>query len=325
MRQRRMKLKNRACYLHLINRLAGPEDSYPLTDADKQRGLDLMTELNHYFLLDILSTTWMGHHFHIVCHVPAEPPTLEVAAQRYNAYYEAQAKKPGRKKGKPFIPLNVERDAARLQTVAKQMIDFSAYMGMLQQRFSCYYNKEHKRRGHLWADRFKSVILEEGQSVWSCLKYVELNPVRAGLCQEPADYPFSTWGRLNATGQHPFGHGFIRHLRRCLNRWMDTKTMTNQDVLAEFRGELARTLACDAGKRGKELEQAVREAKEGKAELSFLEPTRHWTDGAIIGSQEFVREIAGLFDAPERVQKKRLTCGEVDNHVLYCYRRVKTG
>ena len=48
-------------------------------------------------------------------------------------------------------------------------------------------------RGHLWQERFASFVLDEPH-LWAAVRYVERNPVRAGLATEPADWPWSSAG-----------------------------------------------------------------------------------------------------------------------------------
>jgi len=47
-----------------------------------------------------------------------------------------------------------------------------------------------------WAERFKSVLLEGGEALAAVAAYIELNPVRAGLCADPKDYRYCGFGRL---------------------------------------------------------------------------------------------------------------------------------
>lgn len=59
-----------------------------------------------------------------------------------------------------------------------------------------YFFRYRKRReyvGHLWQGRFKSKIIERGSYFVQCGKYIELNPVRAGLCEMPEEYPYSSY------------------------------------------------------------------------------------------------------------------------------------
>ncbi len=58
-------------------------------------------------------------------------------------------------------------------------------------RYAQYINARKQRSGHLWQNRFFSCPLDETH-LWTALRYVELNPVRAGLVARAADYPYSS-------------------------------------------------------------------------------------------------------------------------------------
>ena len=53
----------------------------------------------------------------------------------------------------------------KCREISRQMIDISIFMRAYQQRFTVVYNKVHDRRGRLWGDRFKSVILDREYSL----------------------------------------------------------------------------------------------------------------------------------------------------------------
>jgi hypothetical protein len=60
--------------------------------------------------------------------------------------------------------------------------------------FARYFNKRHKRRGYFWGDRFKSVIVDKGETLVNCLAYIDLNPSRAGITKRPEEYRWSSIG-----------------------------------------------------------------------------------------------------------------------------------
>ena len=62
--------------------------------------------------------------------------------------------------------------------------------------FARFYNRRHNRRGYFWGDRFKSVIVENGETLINCLAYIDLNPLRANLVERPEEY------RWNSLGYH---------------------------------------------------------------------------------------------------------------------------
>lgn len=72
-------------------------------------------------------------------------------------------------------------------------------MKRLGQRFVQYINRSYGRSGTLWEGRFRSCIVQEDHHLLCCHRYIELNPVRAGMVSEPSQYPWSSF-RINAHG-----------------------------------------------------------------------------------------------------------------------------
>jgi hypothetical protein len=60
------------------------------------------------------------------------------------------------------------------------------FKGMLQ-RFALWFNRERGRRGTLWESRFGSVIVQDGLAARTMAAYIDLNPLRAGIVEDPAD------------------------------------------------------------------------------------------------------------------------------------------
>jgi len=63
----------------------------------------------------------------------------------------------------------------------------------LGQRYVQYFNREHERTGTLWEGRFRSCLAESPRYVVACHRYIELNPVRAGMVDHPSGYPWSSY------------------------------------------------------------------------------------------------------------------------------------
>jgi putative transposase len=61
-------------------------------------------------------------------------------------------------------------------------------------------NRSYRRTGILWEGRFKSSLVDTSRYCLTCYRYTELNPVRAGMVKNPADYPWSSYG-YNALGK----------------------------------------------------------------------------------------------------------------------------
>lgn len=69
----------------------------------------------------------------------------------------------------------------------------SKAMRGINQRYAQYYRKKYGGSGYLWQDRFKSYLIQDGRYLFVCGRYVELNPVKAGICAKPEDYRWSSY------------------------------------------------------------------------------------------------------------------------------------
>ena len=76
-------------------------------------------------------------------------------------------------------------------------------MKRLGQRYVQYVNRSYRRSGTLWEGRYRSCIAEDEAYVLACYRYIEMNPVRAGMVEHPAEYPWSSYAS-NAQGGGPF-------------------------------------------------------------------------------------------------------------------------
>ncbi|MFU8849368.1 MAG: transposase, partial [Opitutales bacterium] len=81
-----------------------------------------------------------------------------------------------------------------------RMHSLSEFMKTLLQRFTRWFNRQKKRSGTLWEERFKSVIVESGIPARTVAAYIDLNPVRAGMAADPADYRWSSYGEAVGAG-----------------------------------------------------------------------------------------------------------------------------
>lgn len=65
-------------------------------------------------------------------------------------------------------------------------------MGRTNLLYTQYVNRKYRRNGRLWQNRFFSVIVGYDTYLWSVMRYIELNPVRAGIVKDPLAYPWSS-------------------------------------------------------------------------------------------------------------------------------------
>lgn len=67
-------------------------------------------------------------------------------------------------------------------------------------RYVQYFNHAYKRSGTLWEGRYRATVVDSERYLLTLMRYVELNPVRAGMVAMPQDYPWSSY-RRNALGE----------------------------------------------------------------------------------------------------------------------------
>ncbi len=75
----------------------------------------------------------------------------------------------------------------------------SRLMHQLGSNYVRYFNQRTGRSGTLWEGRFRSCLVQDDEYLLQCHRYIELNPVRAGMVEHPAEYPWSSY-RSNADG-----------------------------------------------------------------------------------------------------------------------------
>jgi len=80
-----------------------------------------------------------------------------------------------------------------LQSISKVMQSLGRY-------YVQYFNDQYKRTGTLWEGRYKSTLLDSETYLLTCYRYIEMNPVRAGIVDHPSDYPWSSYA-CNAAGK----------------------------------------------------------------------------------------------------------------------------
>ncbi len=67
-------------------------------------------------------------------------------------------------------------------------------MQAVGRRYVRYFNDRQQRTGTLWEGRYKSTLIQPDRHLLACMAYMDLNPVRAGLVAQAADYPWSSYG-----------------------------------------------------------------------------------------------------------------------------------
>jgi len=200
-------------YYHVVSRcvrrafLCG-EDKYTGKNYNHRRQwiVDKIHVLSSVFSIDIAAYAIMSNHYHLVLRVNREQAINwsddDVIERWYQLYH-----------GNPLVDLyrqGMIDDNARLNRVAEfaeqwrvRLYDISWFMRNLNESVAREANKEDNCTGRYWEGRYYSQALLDEQALLGCMMYVDLNPVRAGMCDdlERSDYT-SIQARITQYQQH---------------------------------------------------------------------------------------------------------------------------
>ncbi|MDD2455939.1 MAG: transposase [Kiritimatiellae bacterium] len=201
MRHARVKLEGRGCY-HVVSRIV--DRNFRLTDDEKEIFRRMMRKAEAFSGVKILTYALMSNHFHLLVEVPERQDVAEdELVRRMRALYGPARVADTLRQWDEWRGLGqarlVEDEQERLRA---RMGDISAFMKTLKQRYSVSYNARHKRRGTLWEERFKSVLVEgREQAKATVAAYIDLNPVRAKVVSDPKEYRWSGYGEACGGGR----------------------------------------------------------------------------------------------------------------------------
>jgi putative transposase len=251
-----------------------------------------------YCGVQVVTFCVMSNHFHVLLRVPRRPSfdqlpsdaelveRLRAADCSYGAETLAQQLENLRASGR-------HQDAEKLrERFFLTMWDVSHFMRVLKQRFSQWYNRRHDRKGTLWEERFRSVLVEAGSTLRTVALYIDLNPVRAGMVDDPKDYRWCGYAEAVA------GVGRAREAVAFAMEGFCSEKASLGERLAAYRLELFEAGGISTQKDGDDgnrrgfsahLFEAVRLSR-GKMCLreALRSRIRYFTEGLVLGSLGFV-------------------------------------
>lgn len=123
--------------------------------------------------------------------------------------------------------------------------DLGLLMKRVAGRYTRYINKKEGRTGTVWEGRYKSSIVESGQYLLACCRYVEMNPVRAGIVVQPEAYRWSSYGAKVGTAENSWLDldGFYLGLGRSAVRRQQRYRQWMQETISDAEAELIRQAA----------------------------------------------------------------------------------
>ena len=306
MRHPRLKAPPHAlggAFYHCLSRVV--DKQFLFGPNEKDRFLLLLRECERFSRVRVLSFAILDNHFHLLLHVPHRPPAhlLPSPDQIVRDLHALSGHQFPLAVQHHFQLLRQSPDpSAFLRYLASfhaRMFDLSAFMKLLKQRFTQWFNASHQRKGTLWEERFKSVLVDpSGPSLATLAAYIDLNPVRAGIVSDPKDYPWCSYALALAGSKSAKSaiHFLVSVLRQSHEASPARALETYRQHLflsGDIRHESIRPDGTPA--RGALAADAVANVLRAKGKLPLAEylkcRVRYFCDGAIFGGREFVETM----------------------------------
>jgi len=277
-----------ASYYHCMSRVI--DRRMILNRDEKERFRKIMRAVADFAGIEILTYAVMTDHLHMLLYVPESEPTEEEILRRIKGLYGRVRAAELAENMKELRTEKREAEAeALLRGYRRRMGNLSEYMKMVMQRFTQSYNKRHGRRGTLWEDRFKSVLVEgKADALSMTAAYIDLNAVRAGMVKDPKEYRFCGYGE--AVGGSREARRGIRHICAVLGHdgnWSGEARIYRQHLFMQAEAHTKKGCAVSREKIAEVLESG---GKLSKAELLRCR-VRYFSDGVVLGGKGFVEDV----------------------------------
>jgi REP element-mobilizing transposase RayT len=304
MRQPRIKVEECANY-HCLSRIVGRE--FLLGDEEKEFFVRLIRKLEAFHGCLVLTYCVMSNHFHLLLEMPGTTASADLCREeilrRVAILYGVD--------GVEALRQELDRAAASadprwereiLDRFRCQMGDLSVFMKQLKQRFSIWFNQRKGRKGTLWEERYKSVLIESDKgALLTVAAYIDLNPLRARMVSRIEDYRWCGYAAAVA-GHRSARAGLVRVFDQA--NWVSgedpagnwAKTGSSYRLLLYGQGEV-RELPQPGEKSSRhgftceEVEAEI--ARDGKLPLSraLRVKVRYFSDGVVLGRAAFVESV----------------------------------
>jgi len=259
----RLIVKQEEAVYHVMSRTA--LDGYVIGDVEKDFLFNLIKKLSRVYFAEVLGFCLMGNHFHLLVRMRPEGEYSKAEIKRrFRLYYGNDDKR--------------ELEEERLPALLKKWGSLSEFVKEIKQGFSRFYNRRHHRKGFFWSERFKSVIVDNGETLINCLAYIDLNPIRAGIVEKPEEY------RWCSLGYHAQTNNW--------DRFLSTDFGLREAAVKSSKARLAyyRRFVYEKGGLIKEVEDRSKGLELNGVDR-FRYRTRYFTDSGIIGTKEFVSQV----------------------------------
>jgi len=304
-RGRYLVLGQRAVY-HVMSRTACGQ--FLFDEEAKGMFLRLLRKQAGFCGLDVLTYCVMGNHFHLLVSVPEpEAITDRELLRRYALLYDGKRcplSSPSPDVLSKLLEANGEEGRKLRARILARMHDLPTFMRELKQRFGIWFNHRHGNRGTIWAERFKSVVVEPTREAQSTVAaYIDLNPVRAEIVSDPAEYRYSSYGRAMG-GDRAARRGYEKVF--CgYAKW--SRISPSYNLILYGKGSMSKGIADkDQGRIDPAKLQQVLDCggRLPLAEVLRLR-IRYFTAGTAVGSPEFLKQVARQWKDRHGLERKR--------------------
>jgi REP element-mobilizing transposase RayT len=306
MRQARIRGEGLS-YYHCLSRVV--DRRFIFGDEEREFAVALMGKLEAFLGLRVVTYAVMSNHFHVLVEEPDRdqlpPLDRETLLRRLGFLYDGFTVESVRQE--------LERAAATgsgvweaeiLARYQRRMGDVSIFMKEFKQRFTQWYNRRNGRKGTLWEERFKSLLVEgDEKALMTVAAYIDLNAVRAGMVERAEDYRWCGYASAVA-GNRWAREGLGRILRHSSQvsgedwerEWEATAPiyrlwLYDQGEAPEVEHDEGGIGPVRRGFRSAEVE--AERARAGKLPLRQVIRlrVRYLTDGAVLGAAAFVEKV----------------------------------
>jgi len=157
--------------------------------------LERLALLSSIFAIDIAAYAIMSNHFHLVLHIDrarALSWSDDEVLHRWTRLYKGPPVVQTYLAGQTLDPLELDLLAAETRAIRDKLSSISKFMAALNEYMARKANLEDGCTGRFWEGRFKSQALLDTTGLLSCMAYVDLNPVRAGIAEGLDDSDFTS-------------------------------------------------------------------------------------------------------------------------------------
>lgn len=308
-------------YYHIVSRTA--LRTFLFNENDRSVFVKMMRKVEAFSGVEVMTYCVMANHFHILLHIPPKrtitpAEILERVAVLYGEERAAEMKErwEGYATDRKYKLLRMEQEQLR-----KRMGDLSEFVKTLKLRFTVWYQAHHNCDGTLWQGRFHSTLIEGSATALSTVAaYIDLNPVRAGIAKDPAEYRWSGYGSATrglaiskiALCKLLMPDAEVSDFNKCMTVYRQLLFVKGSDVIDE-----------------KEVKKTLKNRGELPLPVMLRCKVRHFTSGVFLGSREFVedefRKHRSYFSPKRRTGARGIgMCQEWDGVRLCTARRLQS-